>query len=139
MSERCPKCNSLLSKSNIIQELCSIDAENSRLKVGDKIIEIDQKPSENFSHIEQHESKVGFVTVKVQRNESTLVFLVKDSPDFFTTEITYKNICPKCDQKKEKSKNLVLPVLITLACIISITLVLAILFYVIWANNLLEK
>ncbi|MCR4789728.1 MAG: OmpA family protein [Treponemataceae bacterium] len=102
MNERCPKCSNLLIKSNIIKELISIDAENSALKVRDRILEIDKIPVENYQSFKERKVSGALASVKVLRNKDEILFLVPDKERFFTDEIDYEMICPVCSKTKSK-------------------------------------
>ena len=105
MVNNCKKCGASLVVSTIIESFYpNSDAEKSSLKVGDKILEINKIPVDTNADIIAHEQVNGLVSVKIERKNQKLMFLVPDSDGFFTDQITYKEICKHCEKKKQKRK-----------------------------------
>ena len=103
MINNCKKCGSSLVISTIIESFYpDSDAEKSSLKVGDKILEINKIPVDTNADIVAHEQVNGLVSVKVERKNQKLMFLVPDSDGFFTNQITYKEICKNLKKVLDK-------------------------------------
>ena len=138
MLNNCKKCGSSLVISTIIESFYpDSDAEKSSLKVGDKILEINKIPVDTNADIVAHEQVNGLVSVKVERKNQKLMFLVPDSDGFFTNQITYKEICKNCEKKKRKRKvkNFFDKVILGIFCLVVITLAV-IIFMLVSANKM---
>ena len=138
MVNNCKKCGASLVVSTIIESFYpNSDAEKSSLKVGDKILEINKIPVDTNADILAHEQVNGLVSVKVERKNQKLMFLVPDSDGFFTDQITYKEICKHCEKKKQKRKvkNFFDKVILGMFCLLVITLAV-IIFMLVSANKM---
>ena len=123
MAEFCKKCVSPLVISTIIESFePNSDAERTSLKVGDRIIEINKIPIETNADIIAHERVNGLVTVRVERKNQQLTFLVPDNEGFFTDQIIYKENCKRCEKKKRKrkAKNFIDKVILGMFCLVVI-------------------
>ena len=123
MAEFCKKCGSPLVISTIIESFePNSDAERTSLKVGDRIIEINKIPIETNADIIAHERVNGLVTVRVERKNQQLTFLVPDNEGFFTDQIIYKENCKRCEKKKRKrkAKNFIDKVILGMFCLVVI-------------------
>lgn len=138
MVNNCKKCGASLVVSTIIESFYpNSDAEKSSLKVGDKILEINKIPVDTNADIIAHEQVNGLVSVKIERKNQKLMFLVPDSDGFFTDQITYKEICKHCEKKKQKRKvkNFFDKVILGMFCLLVITLAV-IIFMLVSANKM---
>lgn len=140
MVNNCKKCGSSLVISTIIEGFVpNSDAEKTSLKIGDKILEINKIPVETNADIIAHEQVNGLVSVKVERKNQKLMFLVPDSDGFFTDQIIYKENCKHCEKKKQKRKikNFIDKVILGIFCLVVITLAV-IIFMLVSANKMDE-
>lgn len=138
MLNNCKKCGSNLVISTVIESFVpNSDAEKTSLKVGDKILEINKIPVETNADIITHKQENGLVSVKIERKNQTLMFLVPDSDGFFTDQIIYKAFCRNCEKKKQKRKvkNFFDKVILGIFCLIVITLAV-IIFMLVSANKM---
>ena len=123
MAEFCKKCGAPLVISTTIESFVpNSDAEKTSLKEGDRIIEINKIPIETNADIFAHERVNGLVTVKVERKNQQLTFLVPDNDGFFTDQIIYKENCKRCENKKRKRKikNFIDKVILGMFCLVVI-------------------
>ena len=123
MAEFCKKCGAPLVISTTIESFVpNSDAEKTSLKEGDRIIEINKIPIETNADIFAHERVNGLVTVKVERKNQQLTFLVPDNDGFFTNQIIYKENCKRCENKKRKRKikNFIDKVILGMFCLVVI-------------------
>lgn len=137
MAEFCKKCGSPLVISTIIESFePNSDAEKTSLKVGDRIIEINKIPVETNADIIAHERVNGLVSVKVERNNQQLIFLVPDYEGFFTNQIIYKEICKRCKKRKiSKKKNPVNKIIVGIILLV-LVIIFAISLMFMTASNL---
>lgn len=138
MAEFCKKCGAPLVISTTIESFVpNSDAEKTSLKEGDRIIEINKIPIETNADIIAHEQVNGLVTVKVERKNQQLTFLVPDNDGFFTDQIIYKENCKRCENKKRKRKikNFIDKVILGIFCLVVITLAV-IIFMLVSANKM---
>ena len=107
MAVFCKKCGAPLVISTTIESFVpNSDAEKTSLKEGDRIIEINKIPIETNADIFAHERVNGLVTVKVERKNQQLTFLVPDNDGFFTDQIIYKENCKRCKKRKISKKKM---------------------------------
>lgn len=138
MVNNCKKCGASLVVSTIIESFYpNSDAEKSSLKVGDKILEINKIPVDTNADILAHEQVNGLVSVKVERKNQKLMFLVPDSDGFFTDQITYKEICKNCEKKKRKRKikNFFDKIILGMFCLL-VVILFAIVYMLVTANKI---
>ena len=138
MVNNCKKCGASLVVSTIIESFYpNSDAEKSSLKVGDKILEINKIPVDTNADILAHEQVNGLVSVKVERKNQKLIFLVPDSDGFFTDQITYKEICKNCEKKKRKRKikNFFDKIILGMFCLL-VVILFAIVYMLVTANKI---
>ncbi len=137
MVKNCKKCGSPLVISTIIESFVpNSDAEKTSLKPGDKIIEINKIPVDTNTDIIAHEQVNGLVTVKVERKNQQLTFLVPDSDGFFTDQIVYKENCKRCEMKKRKRKvkNFFDKIILGIFCLI-VVIIFAVVFVLVKSSN----
>lgn len=140
MADFCKKCGAPLVISTTIESFApNSDAEKTSLKVGDRIIEINKIPIETNADIIAHEQVNGLVTVKVERKNQKLTFLVPDSDGFFTDQIIYKENCKRCEAKKRKRKvkNFFDKIILGMFCLV-VVIIFAVVYMLVTASNIEE-
>ena len=140
MADFCKKCGAPLVISTTIESFApNSDAEKTSLKVGDRIIEINKIPIETNADIIAHEQVNGLVTVKVERKNQKLTFLVPDSDGFFTDQIIYKENCKRCEAKKRKRKvkNFFDKIILGMFCLV-VVIIFAVVYMLVTAYNIEE-
>jgi hypothetical protein len=138
MADFCKKCGAPLVISTTIESFApNSDAEKTSLKVGDRIIEINKIPIETNADIIAHEQVNGLVTVKVERKNQKLTFLVPDSDGFFTDQIIYKENCKRCEAKKRKRKvkNFFDKIILGMFCLV-VVIIFAVVYMLVTASNI---
>ena len=140
MADFCKKCGAPLVISTTIESFApNSDAEKTSLKVGDRIIEINKIPIETNADIIAHKQVNGLVTVKVERKNQKLTFLVPDSDGFFTDQIIYKENCKRCEAKKRKRKvkNFFDKIILGMFCLV-VVIIFAVVYMLVTASNIEE-
>ena len=140
MADFCKKCGAPLVISTTIESFApNSDAEKTSLKVGDRIIEINKIPIETNADIIAHEQVNGLVTVKVERKNQKLTFLVPDSDGFFTDQIIYKENCKRCEAKKRKRKvkNFFDKIILGMFCLV-VVIIFVVVYMLVTASNIEE-
>ena len=140
MADFCKKCGAPLVISTTIESFApNSDAEKTSLKVGDRIIEINKIPIETNADIIAHKQVNGLVTVKVERKNQKLTFLVPDSDEFFTDQIIYKENCKRCEAKKRKRKvkNFFDKIILGMFCLV-VVIIFAVVYMLVTASNIEE-
>ena len=140
MADFCKKCGAPLVISTTIESFApNSDAEKTSLKVGDRIIEINKIPIETNADIIAHKQVNGLVTVKVERKNQKLTFLVPDSDGFFTDQIIYKENCKRCEAKKlkRKVKNFFDKIILGMFCLV-VVIIFVVVYMLVTASNIEE-
>lgn len=140
MADFCKKCGAPLVISTTIESFApNSDAEKTSLKVGDRIIEINKIPIETNADIIAHKQVNGLVTVKVERKNQKLTFLVPDSDEFFTDQIIYKENCKRCEAKKRKRKvkNFFDKIILGMFCLV-VVIIFVVVYMLVTASNIEE-
>lgn len=140
MADFCKKCGAPLVISTTIESFApNSDAEKTSLKVGDRIIEINKIPIETNADIIAHKQVNGLVTVKVERKNQKLTFLVPDSDGFFTDQIIYKENCKRCEAKKRKRKvkNFFDKIILGMFCLV-VVIIFVVVYMLVTASNIEE-
>ena len=140
MADFCKKCGAPLVISTTIESFApNSDAEKTSLKVGDRIIEINKIPIETNADIIAHKQVNGLVTVKVERKNQKLTFLVPDSDGFFTDQIIYKDNCKRCEAKKlkRKVKNFFDKIILGMFCLV-VVIIFVVVYMLVTASNIEE-
>ena len=140
MADFCKKCGAPLVISTTIESFApNSDAEKTSLKVGDRIIEINKIPIETNADIIAHEQVNGLVTVKVERKNQKLTFLVPDSDGFFTDQIIFKENCKRCEAKKRKRKvkNFFDKIILGMFCLV-VVIIFVVVYMLVTASNIEE-